>query len=119
MIQDDNRSSFDRLVAGLSTEDRAEMLNRINQTGDNKIQIVADRGEVNEKHVSLQSKLATESIIYRFFLWLRSLFARNTVEQLYRDDLLSSIAKRIDHYHPGLINQRINSLDYIFYENVE
>ena len=119
MIKDDNRSSFDRLVAGLSSEDRAEMLNRINQTGDNKIQIVADRGEADEKHVSLQSKLATESIIYRFFLWLRSLFARNTIEQLYRDDLLSSIAKRIDRYHPGLINQRIKSLDYIFYERLK
>lgn len=119
MIEGDNKGSFDRLVAGLTAEDRLAMLNRINQSSENKVQFVADSGEIPEKHILLKAKLDSETIFYRFYLWIRSLFAKSTIEQLYRDDLLTNIAKKIDRYHPGIVNHKIKSLDYIFYERLQ
>ena len=117
MIEGDTKSSFDRLVAGLNTEDRLAMLNRINQVSSQTVQLTAEPIE-QESNVTLKKKLQSESVFYKFFLWVRALFDKKTVEQLYGSDLLNRIAARINHRFPGTINHRIKSLDYIFYERL-
>lgn len=117
MIEGDTKSSFDRLVAGLNAEDRLAMLNRINQSGSQAVQLTADITEA-ESNVTLKKKLQSESMFYRFFLWIRALFDKKNVEQLYGLDLINRIAARINHRFPGTINHKIKSLDYIFYERL-
>ncbi len=117
MVESDTKSSFDRLVAGLNAEDRLAMLNRINQMDTQPVQLSAETGD-KEQNISLQKKLQNESFIYKFVLWLRALFDKKTVEQLYGQDLLTNIAKKINSRFPGTINHRIKSLDYIFYERL-
>ena len=117
MVESDTKSSFDRLVAGLNAEDRLAMLNRINQMDTQPVQLSAETGD-KEQNISLQKKLQNESFIYKFVLWLRALFDKKTVEQLYGQDLLANIAKKINSRFPGTINHRIKSLDYIFYERL-
>ena len=117
MVESDTKSSFDRLVAGLNAEDRLAMLNRINQMDSPSVQLSADTVEI-DKGVNLQSKLQNESFFYKFILWLRALFDKKTIEQLYSQDLLNSISKKINNKYPGTIDYRIKSLDYIFYERL-
>ena len=117
MVESDTKSSFDRLVAGLNAEDRLAMLNRINQMDTQPVQFTVENVD-KEQNVSLQKKLQNESFIYKFVLWLRALFDKKTVEQLYGQDLLLSISKKINNRFPGTINYKIRSLDYIFYERV-
>ena len=117
MIEGDTKSSFDRLVAGLNAEDRLAMLNRINQVNPQSVQLSAEPVE-QEGNVSLKKKLQSESVIYKFFLWIRALFDKKNIEQLYGLDLINRVANRINHRFPGTINHRIKSLDYIFYERL-
>ena len=117
MVESDTKSSFDRLVAGLNAEDRLAMLNRINQMDTQPVQFTVENVD-KEQNVSLQKKLQNESLIYKFVLWLRALFDKKTVEQLYGQDLLLSISKKINNRFPGTINYKIRSLDYIFYERL-
>ena len=117
MVESDTKSSFDRLVAGLNAEDRLAMLNRINQMDAQPVQLSAESVD-KEQNISLQKKLQNESFIYKFVLWLRALFDKKTVEQLYSQDLLANIAKKINNRFPGTINHKIKSLDYIFYERL-
>lgn len=117
MVESDTKSSFDRLVAGLNAEDRLAMLNRINQMDAQPVQLSAESVD-KEQNISLQKKLQNESFIYKFILWLRALFDKKTVDQLYSQDLLANIAKKINGRFPGTINHKIKSLDYIFYERL-
>ena len=117
MVESDSKSAFDRLVAGLNAEDRLAMLNRINQAGTPVIQLSSEGAEP-ESNVSLKKKLQTESVVYKFFLWIRALFDKKSVEQLYGLDLINKAASKINHRYPGTVNHKIRSLDYIFYERL-
>ena len=50
----------------------------------------------SEGNVTLQKKLQNESFFYKFILWLRALFDKKTVEQLYGQDLLNGLARKIN-----------------------
>ncbi len=117
MVESDTKSSFDKLVAGLNAEDRLAMLNRINQMDSHDVQLPTEIVDT-EANVTLQKKLQEESIFYKVFLWIRSLFDKKTVEQLYGQDLLNNLSRKINNKYPGTIDYRIKSLDYIFYERL-
>lgn len=117
MIESDTKGSFDRLVAGLNSEDRLAMLNRINQMNSQNIQLMAEPVE-KDSIVTLRKKLEGESFIYKFVLWIRALFDKKSIEELYGQDMISSLARKINTKFPGTINHKIKSLDYIFYERL-
>lgn len=118
MVENDNKNSFDKLVAGLSAQDRQAMLNRINQSTIQTVQIVSSAQDSPSNYQALKIKLNNESIFYKILLWIRSLFQKNTQEAIYTQDLLASLAKKINHNHPGIVNHKIQSLDYLFYERL-
>ncbi len=119
MEEGNNKSSFERLVAGLSNEDRLAMLNKINQNTGQDIHLTENIEAVQETHTNLQTKLQKESIFYKILLWIRALFAKSSMEQLYHEDVLAEIAKRVNRNHPGLLNHKIKIVDYIFYERLQ
>ena len=45
MVESDTKSSFDRLVAGLNSEDRLAMLNRINQMSTQPVELGLEAAE--------------------------------------------------------------------------
>ena len=119
MEEGNNKSSFERLVAGLSSEDRLAMLNKINQNTEQEIHLSENMEAAQETHTTLQVKLQKESFFYKIFLWIRALFAKSSMEQLYHEDVLAEIAKRVNRNHPGLLNHKIKIIDYIFYERLQ
>ena len=120
MSDNDNKNAFDKLVAGLSSADRNAMLRRIHESTMQTVQIVTPDPDSNDQYQTLKVKLQNESFIYRFFLWIRALFQGNaSKEQIYNDDQIANLAKKINHNHPGIINHKTKSLDYLFYERLQ
>jgi hypothetical protein len=119
MLTEDSRGTFDKLVAGLTSEERTAMLNDINATTEDSLQFVCADDPQPEKPLSLSLKLKGESLFYRFILWFRGLIRRESTERVYSDDLLTALAHRITRAHPGLVNHKIKSLDGIFYSRLQ
>lgn len=118
MLDDVKKGAFDKLVAGLSTEDRVNMLDRINKNSAPSVQFVETENDIPEKNMSLHLKFKNESVFYRFVLWVRSLISKKTSEKLYNEDILASMAKKVNRDHPGIVNHRIQVLDTIFYQRL-
>lgn len=119
MEDTDNRTAFDKLVAGISTEDRNAMLNRINQSSMRVVPIITPEEDSNANYGTLNEKIQGESVLYRFFLWIRSFFSTLTKEQVYNEDLIAKLAHRINKSHPGILNHKLHVLDYLFYERLQ
>lgn len=118
MVESESKSSFDRLVAGLDAQDRITMLNRINQGSVQTVALVSEEIDTSEKFDNLSSKLQSESLLYRLYLWIRSLFTKNSTETIYNEDLIANLARKLNHNHPGIVNHKAKALDYIFYERL-
>lgn len=118
MLQKDNKDAFDKLIAGLSADERREMLNRINANVPQTVQFVDVDDNIKDIPGNLQLRLNNESVIYKFLLWVRSVFSKRPSEKIYNDDLLMRIAKKVNKEHPGLINHHAAVLDSVFYERL-
>lgn len=118
MLQKDNKDAFDKLIAGLSADERREMLNRINANAPQTVQFVDVDDNIKDIPGNLQLRLNNESVIYKILLWVRSVFSKRPSEKIYNDDLLLRIAKKVNKEHPGLINHHAAVLDSVFYERL-
>ena len=113
------KGAFDKLVAGLSLEDRASMLEHINKTSAPTVQLVDNTEQIPEKTLSLRLRLKQESLFYKIILWFRALIQRKDSEKIYNEDVLASLARRVTREHPGILNHRIQVLDSVFYEHLK
>lgn len=118
MQNEDKKGAFDKLVAGLSSEDRNNMLDRINKTSAPSVQFIETENQDTEKNVTLLLRYKDESLFYKFFVWLRGVISKKETVKIYNEDLLANIARKIDRNHAGLINHRIKSLDTVFYQRL-
>ena len=112
------KNSFDRLVAGLSSEERNAMLSRLNSKNSEGVEIYADTKKIDKFSGDLKLRLANESFFYRLVIWLRSFFSKTPAEKIYNDDVLLNLAKKINREHPGVINPQAQVLDSLFYERL-
>ena len=119
MQKDDNRTAFDRLVAGMTSEERSNMLERINQDSVSVVQFIETENQVPEKSLSLHLRFKEESFFYRFFLWLRGIIEKRSSEKIYNEDVIASMARRLNRDHPGIVNHRNGLLDTVFYEHLK
>ena len=119
MQKDDNRTAFDRLVAGMTSEERSSMLEKINQDSVSVVQFIETENQVPEKTLSLHLRFKEESFFYRFFLWLRGIIEKRSSEKIYNEDVIASMARRLNRDHPGIVNHRNGLLDTVFYEHLK
>lgn len=118
MSNNDDKGSFDRLVSELSSDDRTDMLKKIKKNTAPAVQLVEPDRNDDYENVTLHLKYKNESVFYKFFLWVRSVFRKRNTEDIYNDDLLGNIAKQINREYPGIINHHSKVLDNIFYERL-
>lgn len=119
MHEDGKRDAFDKLVAGLNTEDRNIMLSKLNANKTQTVKFVNTEVYEQKEDTRLSLRLKNESVFYKFLLWLRSLFSKEKIEELYSEDLIAKIAKSVDRDFPHLIHHQQNVLDSIFYERLK
>ena len=118
MADDFNRSAFDRLVAGMDAHERSNMLEKINQSSVSVVQLLETENQLPEKNVSLHLRFRGESAFYRILLWFRSLIEKKNPEKIYNEDVLASMARRINRDHPGILNHKNGLVDSVFYEHL-
>ncbi|MCI5607238.1 MAG: DUF5312 domain-containing protein, partial [Spirochaetia bacterium] len=119
MQENERKGSFDKLVAGLDSQDRALMLSRINQTASPSVQFTATEETEPDSNITLRLKMDQESLFHRFFIWLRAMFKKCTQEQIYNQDILAAMARNVNRDHPGLLNHRIYVLEEQFYTQLK
>ena len=118
MADDINRSAFDKLVAGMDSAERNDMLEKLNQSSVSVVQLVETENQFTDKNISLHVRFKEESALYRFFLWLRGLIEKKNPEKIYNEDVLASMARRLSRDHPGIVNHRNAVLDSVFFEHL-
>ncbi len=114
----DGKSSFDELVAGISAEERKFLLAKINQNREKELPILQPIREENDSY-TLDIKLRHESLFYQFLLWVRTLFTKKQKLELYNDDLIADLARRINKNHPGILDVTNELLHSLFYEKLK
>lgn len=119
MANGDNQSTFDKLVAGLSIDERKVLLARLkNISADTTVQeFHPDKKEEILEPISV--KLKKESIFYYFLLLLRSFLFHETVEKIYNDDLIGYLARTINAASPGTIDNQKKILRTLFCANIK
>ena len=118
MTDEMNRSAFDKLVAGMDSQERSDMLEKINQSEVSVVQLVETENPFPDKNMTLHIRFKGESPFYRFILWFRSLIEKKDPEKIYNEDVLASMARRINRDHPGILNHRNGLVDSVFYEHL-
>ena len=118
MNDDQHRSSFDELVAGISSDERKYLLAKINQNREQSFPLMQPLREETD-NFTLDVKLNSESIFYKFFLWLRSLISKKQKIEIYNDDLVAGLARRINRNHPGIIDMSNGLILSLFFEKLK
>ena len=114
-----NRSAFDKLVAGMDSEERSNMLEKLNQSSVSVVQLSDGEDKIPDKNITLHIRFKGESAFYRFLLWLRGLLEKKDPEKIYNEDVLASMARRINRDHSGILDHRNGLLDSVFYEHLK
>ncbi|MBQ9495531.1 MAG: hypothetical protein IJR50_07835 [Treponema sp.] len=114
------KNSFDELVAGISAEERRFLLEKLKREGtDVSSQTFASLEETVPDTRTIQLRIQSSSLFYRFFLWLRSLFTNQSQETLYNKDRIAELAKKVNRAHPGIIDFSEGVLQSIFFEKLK
>ena len=90
------KSNFEVLASNLSKEERSDILSQIQQDkldvsfpsekSDNQF----EQEKRREDKLTLSEKLRQEPLLFRFILWLKSLFLNSSIETVYNNSVLAS-----------------------------
>lgn len=116
----DKSETFEKLVSSISETERNVLLEKMHAlAGDPETQEFSsgDREPLNE-YVSFEEKIKDESFFYRFFLWLRSLFSNSTKEEVYNEDQILALYKKVNHSFPELVDYKNGCLLGMFHQKL-
>ncbi len=100
-------STFDRLVAELSDNQREEMLERLSQSisgSAGQQAILVEEGVEQYDGSELRERIRAMGLFARLWLLLRALFSGQEQETVLEQDLLNQIARKVASSTPGLID---------------
>lgn len=118
MNENQHRGSFDELVAGISSDERKYLLAKINQNREHSFPLVQPAREETDGF-TLDIKLNSESFLYKLFLWIRSLVSKKHRLEIYNDDLIRTLARKINKNHPGIVDMQNGLILSLFYEKLK
>lgn len=118
MNENQHRGSFDELVAGISSDERKYLLAKINQNREHSFPLVQPAREETDSF-TLDIKLNSESFLYKLFLWIRSLVSKKHRLEIYNNDLIRTLARKINKNHPGIVDMQNGLILSLFYEKLK
>ncbi len=114
-------STFEGLVSLISEDERKALLEKMRPLeGDPDARVLesAKNPDLDADEIVLEESVKRESIFYRFILWLRSILSSTSIEQLYNDDKIQTLFRKINRDYPGLVDYRGALILSIFYEKL-
>lgn len=110
--------SFNKLARGLSESDRRVLLDKINKSLSPSVQLVEAEQNPENQNITLKIKFENESIFYKFIIWFRSIIQKKQTNEVYNEEIIARIAKKVNRDHPGLLDHKNFRLDSIFYRRL-
>ena len=117
MSYEPKRSTFDELVAGLNADERKLLLKNLNQNREQEILIM--QSDKEEESGFLDIKFKNEPLLYKLILWIRSVFTKRNSKEIYNNDLIQSLKRKINRNHPGLLDLHTDLIQALFYEKLK
>lgn len=118
------KSNFEVLASSLSKEERSDILSQIQQDKvdvsipSEKNSARLEQEKRKEDMMTLSEKLKQEPLLFRFILWLKSLFLNSSIENVYNNSVVSSLSKSLDHDFPEIIDCKNKLLLSGFYSGL-
>lgn len=116
----DKKGTFEKLVSSISESERNALLEKMHTlAGDPTTQeFNSEDKDTSDEFVSIEDRLKSESLFYRFFLWIRSIFSNLTQEEVFNADQVQNLYKKLNHSFPGLVDYKNGYLLNIFYQKL-
>nr|MCR4789676.1 DUF5312 domain-containing protein [Treponemataceae bacterium] len=113
-------SSFDRLVMGLSNQERIKLLEKMRQISSSEKQNIGNLIEPQEKDEDhdLNLKLSKESLLLRIWLKIKSIFTSISVDYIYNRYLLTNLYREVQLQNPDIIDFKNGYFLHFFYEEL-
>ncbi len=111
-------TSFDRLVMGISNDERVNLLKKLESNSDPEKQNIEVRSKNTDAPLDITERYQKESFFVRLWLRLKSLFTSNGIDYLYNEYLVSNLAKDVEKNYPNLIDYKNGYLQNEFYNHL-
>ena len=114
-------TTFERLVSLISEDERRALLDKMRPLeGDPDARsLESDKDpSMDADEIVLEENLKRESLLYRLILWLRSVLTSTSKEQLYNDDKIMALFRKLNRDYPGLLDYKGALLLGVFYEKL-
>ena len=87
-------NTFRQLAAGISSDERAILLEKIKAVSTNLSEQTLENPfqSIDNIQTDISAELKSEFFLYKVILWLRSLFSGANVEELYAKDKVARLA---------------------------
>lgn len=115
----ENYTSFDKLVMGISDEERVNLLKKIESNSDPEKENIERKKNNNDITIDITERYQKESFLVRLWLRLKSLFTSSGIDYLYNEYLISNIAKEVEKDYPNIIDYKNGYLITDFYERLK
>jgi len=120
----DSPNTFDRMVSGISREERKSILEKLQNQELQDFPAESIENSINEDvsfdedTPDLETSLKKESIFFRFWLWFKALVKSDSVQNVYNNELVAEMAKKLSKNIPDLIDYRRRYLLAMFYNSL-
>lgn len=101
----EEKNSFERLVSGLTSAERQDMLEKMQASITETESLVTEEKIQYDERISFSEQIKQESIFYRIYLWIRSILANTSMEEIYNERKIANIARTVE-------KQTLNIVDY-------
>lgn len=112
----DSLDSFERLVHGISQEERLALLEKLETLNSDPERQCIEPVVYNDEPFDFKLAIKTESIFVRLWLYLKALFSSTNIENVYNDYLLNQKAREIERKYSDVLNYKNSVLLSNFYE---
>jgi hypothetical protein len=96
-------STFDQLASQLSPEERNDLISKINASVTCDQEPVADLSAQHEE-LDLEKIFRSLGFFKRLFILIKAFFSSKEWNEIFEDELLQQISRRVERVAPGIIN---------------
>ena len=111
--------NFNRLVSGLSIEERHNLLSKLRGQSGLSNEPLYIGGNETVPSEDIEAEYSKIPWYYRLWYYLLSLFKTKPPVKIYEDDQVAVLGAKIDEISPGLYDFQKNLLLPVFYQQVE
>ena len=113
------QDSFERMVTGISDEERQSILNQMQSAnGETTSPLHPVEEKVDDISEPFEIRIKNESFFIKFLVWLKAILSNTTQKTIYNELKISEISHYIEKNFPGIISSKKGKLLSPFYDRL-